>query len=90
MYTAITDRFGDPGTTSVSRQQLLQQVCVQPCTSAVNVTLLAFAAADRHAAAAPLLLTADACCRSVCWALSSKPAARYCCGRQTDGHPTVT
>jgi len=35
----------------------MRQVCVQPSTAAVNVTLLAFAA-DRRAAAAPLLLRA--------------------------------
>ena len=55
---------------------LFTQVCGQPPTSAVNVTLLAFAAVRR--AAVPLLLGARRC-RSmfpVCTALSSKPAAR--------------
>jgi len=51
-------------------------VCVQPPTSAVNVTLPAFAA-ERHAAA-PLLLSAGAgSCRSISPArkvLCSKPA----------------
>ena len=57
-------------------------------------------AAERRAAA-PLLLSAGACSnRSICPAhrvLSSKPAARQCCGRsmgqtdgRTDGHSTVS
>jgi len=58
-----------------------EQVRVQPPTSAVNVTLPAFAAAapccGRHARRAPLLLSAGAYCRSISpagLALSSKPA----------------
>jgi len=66
-------------------------------SSTCNMTLPAFAAERR--AAAPLLLGARRC-RSICpacTALSSKPAARRCCGRmmgqtdrRTDGHRTVT
>jgi len=67
-------------------------------TSAVNMTLPAFAAERR--AAAPLLLSAGARrCRSICFAfgaLSSKPAARRSGRRtigqtdgRTDGRPTV-
>ena len=44
--------------------QLVEQVCVRVPTSAVNVTLLAFAA-ERHAAAKRLAAVAvvDICCR---------------------------
>jgi len=64
------------------------QICVQLPMSAVNVTLLAFAAERR--AAAPLLWAPGACrarrlhCRSISpadMALSSKPAAHRGCGR---------
>jgi len=60
----------------------MEQVCVQPRFSAVNMTLPAFAAVRR--AAAPLLLSAGACRRSISparMALSSKLAARRCCFR---------
>ena len=63
-----------------------KQVRVQPPTSAINVTLLAFAAERR--AAAPLLLDARRC-RSISPAHrthSSKPAARCGCGARCDRH----
>jgi len=54
------------------------QLCVQPSTAAVNVTLLAFAAgrcaAVRRAAAAPLLLDARSC-RSIFRARGARPVA---------------
>jgi len=69
----------------------LQQVCVQPRISAVNVTLSAFSAERR--AATPVLLSAPAA-GTRRRALSSKPAGhRCCCGStgqtdgQTDGRP---
>jgi len=60
----------------------INRVCVQLPTSAVNVTLLAFAAERR--AAAPLLLSAGHADRSTspaCRAHSSKPAAAECAGK---------
>jgi len=57
-----------------------RQVCVQPRSSAVNTTRHAFPADCR--AAAPLLLSAGACYRSISPArgmLCGKPAARRCC-----------
>ena len=67
------------------------QVRIQPLSSAVNATLPACAAERR--AAAPLLLGAGTRrCRSISparGALSSKPAARRCCCRSTDGRTTL-
>jgi len=69
---------------------IFEQVCIQLPTSALNVTLLAFAAERR--AAAPLLVGARRRRRSrsispAPTALSSKPTARRGCGQmmgQTD------
>jgi len=70
---------------------IFEQVCIQLPTSALNVTLLAFAAERR--AAAPLLVGARRRrrCRSIHstapTALSRKPTARRGCGQmmgQTD------
>jgi len=54
------------------------QVCIQPSTTAVNVTLLAFAADRRAAVNAPC---SNRSISPACWAPSSKPAARCCSGR---------
>ena len=69
-----------------------RQVCVQPSTSVVNMTLPAFAAERR--AAAPLLVSAGSYYRwisHVRGTLSSKPAARRCIAMgQTDGQTRQT
>jgi len=55
------------------------QVCVQPSTPAVNVTLLLAFAAERRAAAAPLLVGARRA--AIDQYLLHKPAARCCSGQ---------